>query len=83
MTGEGLTTGEKIAVIYDRTERMEQMLLGDAVQGSGLLARVQHLETKTEAKDRTAVKAGGVGAAMSSLFTAVVAFILAKLGVPL
>ena len=78
-----LTTREMMMVVYDRTERMEKLLLGDAGAGSGILARVSSLEAKSEAKDRTAAKAGGVGAALSGLFTAVVAFLLAKLGVTL
>ena len=83
MAGEDLTTGEKIAVIYDRTERMERALFGDAREGSGILVRLTAVETKQDAKDRTAAKAGGVGAALSGLATAAVAFLLAKLGVTL
>ena len=80
----------KVGIVLDRTERIEQILLGNAAQNAGVVTRLAGVETQADllatkmdslATTRTVAKAGGVGAALSGLATATVAFLLAKLGV--
>lgn len=82
----------KVGIVLDRTERIEQILLGNAAQNAGVVTRLAGVEVQADllatkldslATTRMAAKAGGVGAALSGLATAAVAFLLAKFGVPL
>lgn len=73
--------GEKMAVVVDRTERIEQILLGNAQQNAGVITRLASVESKVDVRDRTVVKAGSIGAAAASLFSALTALILRQMGV--
>lgn len=72
---------EQMAVVLDRTERIEQILMGDAVQNAGIVTRLASVESKVEVRDKAMLKAGGVGAATASLLSALTAVLLRHLGV--
>jgi len=51
------------------------------VQNAGLVTRLASLESKLDAREKLALKAGGIGAAAASLFSSTTALLLRHLGV--
>lgn len=72
---------ERMAVVADRTERIEQILLGNAEANAGVVTRLAGVETKLDERDKAVLRAGGVGAAMTSLLAAITALVLRQFGV--
>lgn len=71
----------RLAVLDDRTERMEQILTGSAQTNAGVVTRLAGVESRLDVQDKALLKAGGVGAAAASLFSALTALILRQMGV--
>lgn len=72
---------ERLAVVADRTERIENILMGNAAANAGVVTRLAGVETKLDERNKTVLRAGGVGAAVASLLSAVTAVLLRHLGV--
>lgn len=73
--------GERLAVVADRTERIENILMGNAEANAGVVTRLAGVETKLNERDKAVLRAGGLGAALASLLSAVTAVLLRQLGV--
>ena len=73
MTQRRLTTEEMIAVMYDRSERMEHAVFGNGQPG--LIDRVARTEERLDSRDRTVAKTSGVTAVITAVLTAVLGWL--------
>lgn len=75
---EPITTEEQVAVIYDRTARIEKLLLGNGQPG--VVSRLTTLETQIDERDKIARKSGSVGGVVGAGVTTLIALVLQRVG---